>query len=299
MGRMMKNFMKEYGVSSSSAPDTESAESVATPLVRRASAFFRGKTVMITGASSGIGHAMALQLAAAGARVGLLARRQPQLEALTAACQTLDGSGTGRTAYRVLDVTNREATLIAIGELEGELGPTDILIANAGVSTLVRAARFNAERAASLYAVNVFGALNAIEAVLGGMLQRRRGQIVGISSLAAFRSLPESHAYCATKSALSAHLEGLRLELLPRGVVVTTICPGFIKSEITSKNRFKMPFLMETNVGAARILNAVAAEKAVYAFPRRLYWLIRASRFIPSALVARLAAPPPNGFKAE
>ncbi len=257
---------------------------------------FTNQVVIITGASSGIGRAMALQLARAGAKVGLVARRADKIAALQAEIEAAGGKASCQTA----DVVDREALRSAVKALEEALGPCDVMIANAGVADVVRAHKLDAARAEAIYRTNVFGVLNAFEAVIPGMVQRQRGRLVGISSLAAYRSFPETHAYCASKAAVNSQLEGLRLELRSRGIGVTTICPGFIKSEITAKNQMPMPFLMETDRGAERILGAIARGAAVFNFPRRLYWLIKLSRLVPEAIVARFSTPPPGkSFKSQ
>lgn len=251
---------------------------------------FRDQVVLITGGSSGIGRELALQLARSGARVGLVARRRELLDEIVRAAPT-----GARVAVRAADVTDRPALIAALRGLEAELGACDVLVANAGIGNAVPVDAFDAAKAFSLYHVNVLGALAAFEAVLPGMLARGRGHLVGISSLAAYRSYPTSHPYCATKVALSAHLEGLRAELRPRGIAVTTICPGFIKTEMTAVNKFPMPLLMDCDVAVRRILGAIAAKKAVFSFPRRLYWAILASRILPEAFIAKLSAPMTKG----
>lgn len=248
---------------------------------------FQNQVVLITGASSGLGREMALQLAQAGAKVGLVARRQERLDEIAQAVRAAGGT----VALRTADVADRHGLVSALRALEAELGPCDILIANAGVSGAVSVQKFDADTAFAVYKTNVLGALSAIEAVLPSMLKRRSGHIVGISSLASYRAFPTSHPYCASKSALSAHLEGLRAELRPSGIAVTTICPGFIKTEMTAVNGFPMPFLQDCDVGVRRILRAVAAKHAVFNFPRRLYWMIKASRLVPEFMMARLTKP--------
>ena len=252
---------------------------------------FQGKVVLITGASSGLGSEMAVQFARAGAKIGLVARRADRLAAV--AKELTAGGAT--VAVRAADVADRPALLAALRSLEDTLGPCDILVANAGVSGAVGVGGFDADKAFAVYQTNVYGALVAIEAVLPSMLARCAGQIVGVSSLASYRAYPTSHPYCASKAALSAHLEGLRAELAPRGIAVTTLCPGFIKTEMTAVNKFPMPLLMECDVAVRRMLGAIAAKTPVYNFPRRLYWGIKASRLLPSSVIARLAKPMTDG----
>lgn len=254
------------------------------------SAGISGQVVFITGASSGLGRELALQIAAKGGKLGLFARRQELLASLVEDVQTRVPGAVAH--YYVCDVADRASVLDAMARASVELGAADLLIANAGIGYPIKAKRFDSARAAAIYQVNVFGMLHAIEAVLPAMLQRGRGHIVGISSLASYRSYPESHAYCASKSAVSAQLEGLRMELAPQGVAVTTICPGFIKTEMTAGNTIKMPFLMECSAAVARIIGAIERKERVYSFPKRLLWIIKASRLIPEALLTRVVRPP-------
>lgn len=248
----------------------------------------RGKTVYVTGASVGIGKELVRQLAAKGAKVALFARR---LDACEQTLKELRASG-GEGIALACDVTDRDATLEAFAAAERAVGPCDILIANAGVGYPVKAKRFDAAKARGIIDVNVVGAFNAIEAVLPGMVARKSGQIVGISSLAAYRSFPESHVYCASKAALSAFLEGLRLEVVRDGVAVTTICPGFIRTDMTAANTMPMPLLMDVGPAVRRIVSAIERRAKVYAFPRRMLWFIRLSRLIPEALIAKVAVSP-------
>lgn len=248
---------------------------------------FRDQVVLITGASSGLGREMALQLARAGAKLGLVARRKERLDELAREIKALGAT----VATRAADVADRAGIVGALRALEAELGPCDILIANAGVGNGVSVHKFDADAAFSIYKTNVFGALCSIEAVLPSMLARRSGHIVGISSLASYRAFPTTHPYSATKSALSAHLEGLRAELRPSGIAVTTVCPGFIKTEMTAVNSFPMPFLQECDAAVRRILGAIASKQAVFNFPRRLYWMMKASRLMPEFVMARVAKP--------
>lgn len=244
---------------------------------------FQDKTVIITGASSGLGREFARQFVRAGAKVGILARRRDKLDALAT---ELKKSG-GKVHAVVADVVDRVKLSQAIKEIETELGPTDILIANAGIALHMSARRFDVEKVARTFDVNVMGVIHSVAATLPGMLQRGSGQIVGISSLAAFRSVPTSQAYCASKSAVSAYLEGLRIELLSSGVDVSVICPGFIKSEMTADVRTPMPFLLETEPAVRRMVSAIAQRKPRYLFPKRLYWLIRASSLLPDSVLFR------------
>lgn len=244
------------------------------------------RTVAITGASSGIGYEMAKQFAAMGCQVGLMARREGPVQELA---EKIEADG-GRAVAVATDVTKREDVVAAFASIREELGPIDLVVANAGTGFPVKAENFDAEKAAWLYMVNVIGVLNCLEAALPEMIRARRGHIVGISSLAAYRSFPESHVYCASKAALNAQLEGLRAEVWRFGVHVTTICPGFIRTPLTDKNEFKMPFLLEPEDAVERMIRAIVRKKKVYNFPLPLYWLSLMTRWIPDRLLSQMTA---------
>ena len=148
---------------------------------------------------------------------------------------------------------------------------------------------FDTDIMATILQTNVMGAIYCISEVLPSMLEQKQGHIVGISSLAAYRSFPYTHAYSASKSALSAHLQGLALELKPHGIKVSTICPGFIKTPMTAKNKFAMPFIMEADQAALKIMNAIKKERKVYNFPWQTYLLVKATGFLPASLVTKKA----------
>lgn len=251
---------------------------------------FANRTAVVTGASSGIGRALAVALAARGARVGVTARRADRLADLT---REITARG-GTAAAAVADVADRSALHAAIRDLEAQLGPTDLLVANAGMSHHTGAAEMNVPQVEEITRVNFFGAVYAIEAVLPGMIQRRCGHVVGISSLAAFKGLPGAAAYCASKAAVNAYLEGLRIELRPSGVAVTTVCPGFVNTPIVANNP-KMPFLMEPDEAARRILRAVARRPGMFSFPWPLALLMKLAKWAPDRLVAKKVMRGPRG----
>jgi short-subunit dehydrogenase len=236
----------------------------------------------VTGASSGIGRALAVALARQGVRVGAVARRADLLMAL--ADEVRGGGGTIETT--VADVADRAALGVAVQTIERVLGPTDLLIANAGMSDHTGAAEMNVPKVEEILRVNFLGVVYAIEAVLPGMLARSRGHLVGISSLAAFKGIPGAAAYCASKAALNGYLEGLRIELQAHGVAVTAVCPGFVNTAIVANNP-PMPFLLEPDAAAARILRALRRRPAVFAFPWPMALLMKLARWVPDGVVAR------------
>ena len=237
---------------------------------------------IVTGASSGIGRALAIQLGAAGYRLGLIARRRPELDATAA---SIVSSG-GTVAAAVADVGDRQALHSAFESLADQLGPIDVMVANAGFGAPTRLDPLNTAEVEQTIRVNVMGVIYSIEAVLPGMLKRQRGHLLAVSSLAAFKGLPGESAYCASKAAVNAYMEGLRISLRTRGITVTTICPGYVQTAMTPMNS-ATPFLMTAEAAAARIMRVIARRKGgVVSFPLPMAFLSALSARLPDAVVA-------------
>ncbi|SMF05396.1 SDR family NAD(P)-dependent oxidoreductase [Pseudobacteriovorax antillogorgiicola] len=242
------------------------------------------KVAFITGASTGIGHELCLQLADRGYDIGMVARREDLLKELAAKVEAK-----GRRAVACpCDVVNRDQVQDAVRQVSRELGQIDLLVANAGIGVDQPIQSFDPELAKKIYEVNVIGLMETIAAVLPDMVARRQGHIVGVASLASYISFPKTYVYCASKHAVRAHLDGLRLEAHSFGIKVTTICPGFIKTPLTAKNKFKMPFLMEVDDAVRLMIDGIESGKKVINFPRRLYYLIRIANLLPEALKRRV-----------
>ncbi len=247
--------------------------------------------VLLTGASSGLGAALAPLLAADGDRVALAARRADALEAVV---EQIRSAG-GEALAVPLDVTDRDAVQAAVAQVAEVWGPVETLVANAGVGFAVSAEAYDSGTVERIFAVNVLGLSHCVEAVLPGMLAAGAGHIVGVGSLAGYRGLPGSAPYCASKAAVRLLLEGLRVELRSKGVAVTHIAPGFVETPLTARNDFEMPFLLPVEEGARHLYTAIRKRPAEYAFPWQLKTAMGLGRMLPAGLWDRAM----SGRKAE
>lgn len=239
------------------------------------------KVVLITGASSGIGRALGIELARRGAKLGLLARRAELLAEVSAEISAGIQNDTNLLLL-ACDVQDAPAMREAVERLTSAFGRVDTLIANAGMGVTNPGAEFDAAKLAAVINVNVIGVANSVEAVLPGMLARGSGHLVVISSLAAYRGLPKSAAYCASKAGVSAMFESFRLDLEPRGIDVTIIHPGFIKTPLTAGRKVRLPWLMEVDDAAKKMLRAIEKRKKSYAFPWQLASVVRLGMIMPN-----------------
>ena len=248
--------------------------------------FWKNKVVFLTGASSGIGEGIAVEIAKRGAIVGMLARREEFLKQIS---DKIEQNG-GTARFFAVDVTDAKAVAEAAQNLRKEFGEIDILIANAGIGgNNAETRNLNAEAVAKVININLLGAVNAVAAVLPSMLENESGQLVAVSSLAGIRGLPKSAAYSASKAGMTAFFESVRLDVQHKGVDVTIIQPGFIKTPLTSGRGAKMPFLMELEDSIPHFLNAIEKRKKVVAFPWQLATLVRAARIFPAWLYDKIA----------
>lgn len=231
----------------------------------------------ITGASSGFGRGLALRLAEAGYAVGVSARREDRLKGLV---EEVEASG-GKAVSYPCDVADRDALLEAIRRSESELGPVDLLIANAGVSTHAPPEELDTREVERVMAINFLGTVAAAEAVLPGMLGRRAGHIVVVSSLASFQGLLHHGSYCASKAAMNAFFESLRLDVRHQGIDVTIIAPGFVKTEMTANSQNPMPFLMELEPALDIMLKGIRKRKKLVRFPAPLSTATFWARILP------------------
>jgi short-subunit dehydrogenase len=242
------------------------------------------KVAFITGASSGFGEGLALRFAERGYDVGLSARRVERLEALSERVMAL---GQEARVYPC-DVADRDALLAAIRQCEEDLGPIDLMIANAGVSQYVTADGLDGREVERIMAINFLGTVTAAEGVLPGMLARGRGQIVAMSSLASFQGLPNHGTYSASKAAINAFFEGLRLDVASRGVDVTIINPGFVKTEMTADRKHPMPFLMDLDPALDIMVKGIRKRRRMIRYPFPLSTVTWWARILPRAWYDRL-----------
>jgi NADP-dependent 3-hydroxy acid dehydrogenase YdfG len=240
--------------------------------------------VFITGASSGIGAALAKAFAARGATLGLVARRRDALDAMVA---TLPG----RHHVYAVDITDKDAMLAAARDFESACGGTDIVIANAGISVGVKTEYYeDLVQFKRVYDTNVLGMAHTFHPFIAPMKARRRGTLAGIASVAGMRGLPGSEAYCGSKAAAILYCESLRVDLARHGVKVVTISPGFIRTALTAKNPYGMPFLMDVDAFAARAADAIVAGVRYKTIPWQMGWVAGVMRLLPRWLFDRLFA---------
>jgi short-subunit dehydrogenase len=239
---------------------------------------------IITGASSGIGAALARELSRRGWSLGLVARRGELLEELAAELPN-------PAAALPCDVADDAAVKAAVARGEEALGgPFDLAVANAGIGLPSWADRFKFDDAELMVRVNIIGTLALFDAVIPGMVARRAGRFAGIASIAGLRGLPSATVYAATKAFLQSFLEGSRVELAPHGVAVTIVNPGFVATPMTVKNK-KMPFLMQPEEAARRIADGLERGKRVVEFPWQMSLFMRLVRLLPDAVYDRLMVP--------
>ena len=232
--------------------------------------------ILITGASSGLGEELARRYAQPENSLILLARRETRLlglqKELSNSCESVE-----ILVCDVTDFTKLQKKITSIGSV-------DMVILNAGVSAGHSQEIISFESFKNTYDVNVLANHAILEVLLPRFEEQKSGKIVFISSLASLICLPSSQAYSSSKSAISAYAEALRYKYAKSNIKVINILPGFIKSEMTDKNKFKMPFLLSTEEGVSHIIKAIEKEKRVYAFPLRLYGIISALNLLPKFL---------------
>lgn len=237
------------------------------------------RSILISGASSGIGAALARLYATPGVRLALGGRDIQRLDAVADACRS---TGASVVSTRV-DVTDAVATTEWV-EAADDTAPLDLVIANAGISGGTFGGGENHGQATAIFATNVGGVVNTVHPAAERMRRRGRGQIALMGSLAGFRGLPGAPSYSASKAAVRAYADALRGRLRREGVTVSLICPGFIRTPMTDMNGFPMPFLLEVEDAAHRIRRGLAGGQSRIAFPWPLYTAVRLAALLPPAL---------------
>jgi short-subunit dehydrogenase len=230
-----------------------------------------GSRVWVVGASRGIGAALAKELHSRGARVAISARQESDLDTVSAGDMTVVPA----------DVTDRADLDAAAQRVRDELGDIDIAVLNAGFWQQMHAETWDRDVFAQHVEVNLLGVNNAIGAVLPRMIERGHGHIVGIASVAGYRGLAGAEAYGATKAAMINLLEGLRIAVARHGVSVTTVCPGFVRTDLIADNDFPMPFMIEPDEAASSICNGLERGQLEIVFPARMALLMKSARLLP------------------
>tara|TARA_R110000782_G_scaffold49178_4_gene107173 strand:- start:2522 stop:3286 length:765 start_codon:yes stop_codon:yes gene_type:complete len=238
----------------------------------------RPKVAWVTGAGKGIGRALALRLARQGYAVAASARSQQDLISLE---QVADG---GRIIGFPLDITDAGRADVMVEVIENRLGPLDLVVLNAGTHRPTPAMEFSAAEARGVIETNLSGTLNCLAPVMARFMAREAGQIAVVASLAGYRGLPGAAAYGASKAGLINLCEALRPELAAVGVDMRLINPGFVKTPLTDKNDFPMPFLIDVDEAVDRIIDGLQGDSFEIAFPRRFALLMKLLRLLPDRL---------------
>jgi hypothetical protein len=244
--------------------------------------------VVITGASSGIGEALAREYAKRGAILGLIARRAGVLarlkDTIPAACLTY-----------AADVRDAQAMQQAAGDFIRQHGSPDVVIANAGISrgTLTEKTE-DLEAFQQILDINVMGMVKTFQPFLAQMRKQKRGMLVGIASISGFRGLPGAGAYSASKAAAITYLESLRVELHGSGVRVLTVCPGYIVTPMTANNPYPMPFIISAEAAAKKIIRAIERQRKFLVIPWQMAILGRVLKILPLWLYDRVLSRAPR-----
>lgn len=237
------------------------------------------RSVLITGASSGIGAALATEYASAGISLALFGRNAGRLAAVAEHCRKKGAD----VISHIVDVTDQDAMEKLIVSADSRR-PLDLVIANAGISGGTGSHDDNGAIARAIFAVNVGGTLNTVSPTIALMRKRRAGHIAIMSSLAAFRGLSTAPAYSASKAALKSYGDGLRGRLAPDGIFVSVICPGWVKSPLSDANQYRTPLLLSAEAAARTIRRGLEAHRTLIAFPWPAYAAARLLAMLPSRL---------------
>lgn len=254
------------------------------------------KLVFITGASSGIGQALALTFYRAGFHLALAARRTSEVQSWA------DRQGISENSYRIYsaDVAIRDSIVAAGHDCLASQGLPDVVVANAGISVgMDTAVRADLDVMTQTFATNNIGLAATFHPFVNGMVHRGSGTLVGIGSVAGIRGLPGHGAYCASKAAVISYCESLRGELRGSGVRVVTLCPGYIDTPLTQKNRYAMPFLMQPDAFADRAFQAIQAGASYRVIPWQMGVVAKLLRLLPNALFDKALAGRPRKHRQD
>jgi short-subunit dehydrogenase len=247
---------------------------------------FKDKVVLVSGASSGIGRAVAEKLLKENCKIILLARRIELLEDLKNKSQATNN----QPLIIKCDVSKKEEVAAAFNLIKEKYGKVDLAILNAGTGKNVTVEKYNSKYAEEIFGVNIFGIVYWVEQLLSDFVKRKEGVIVGVSSQADNRGFSGSGFYCASKAAASIYLEGLRIDLKRYGIKVITVRPGFVKTPMTDQNNFKMPFLVSAEKAAGIIIEGIKKEKRIIQFPWQMALLTKMVGLIPGNIYEYFAA---------
>jgi short-subunit dehydrogenase len=247
---------------------------------------FSNKVVLLTGASSGIGYHLVRKLANENAKLAIISRRKELLDNLV---NEFKSTNDNITAYKC-DVRDFDEVQSIYNRIKNDFGQVDIAILNSGVSYRMIENSFEIQKAQEIFDTNFFGVVNFVNVMQNDFIKRKSGVIVGVSSLADVRGFPGSGFYCASKSALTIYLESLRVELLKHRIYVITVKPGFVRTPMTDKNEFHMPFLIEPNVAAEIIVEKIKRNKRIIEFPFILSSFVKLLKFMPVSIFDYIAS---------
>lgn len=252
--------------------------------------------VFITGASSGIGQALAWRFYQAGFNLALVARRHDTMQDWV----RVQGLDAARVRIYSADVADVNSIVAAAQACISAQGVPDVVVANAGISVgMDTAVRSDLEVMAHTFATNNIGLAATFHPFVQAMCQRGSGTLVGIGSVAGIRGLPGHGAYCASKAAVIAYCESLRGELRASGVKVVTLCPGYIDTPLTRRNRYSMPFLMPAQGFAQRAFEAIQSGASYRVIPRQMGWVAKLLRLLPNPVFDRVLAGRPRKHRSD
>ncbi len=240
----------------------------------------------VTGASSGIGRAVAVELARRGWRVAITARRAAELESVKEEAKGLSGTILPYPG----DVTDEAGMNGTVALIEADHGPIALAFLNAGTYFVDKEGLFDPKSVMKTFDINVGGAVHCLSPLIDTMSRRKQGQIAVNASVAGYGGLPRSSAYGATKAALINMVSSLKFSLDPVGITLQLVCPGFVKTPLTDRNDFPMPFLLNVEEAATRICNGFETAGFEITFPRRLSWMLKALNVLPYSLYFPLVA---------